>query len=456
MHNFVLGYASIGDMYKLQLLVFTLVFLVSISVHSQEYWETGLPVCYINTEDNKEITLKNVYIPARITLVDGEDTLLYNVEFNIRGRGNATWQSYPKKPYKLKFSENQNILNNYGKHFALLPNYCDKSLMRTAIGLETCRLLEMEWVPADDYVELVLNGEYLGNYQLVETVRINKNRINLTDTGFLLQYDQYWYKSDPVYFLSETYSYPMIVKHPDEDNITESSLDYIKNAINNFEISLENKSYVWDKIDVGSFAKWYYASNILMLMDMNYYFYKKDNSDETLIHIGPLWDFEWSLGIGWYNGRERPNPNHELMNNCYFKQLFSNDFFMRKVIAIHHNYGEKIRQQILEYYDLLYEKLKKSQELNFERWPILDKKVSVGAYPLGSWEAEVECDKLFFIAHYQFLDKIFDSECKIIEHKSQFGNFSNKHIYTFGGQRISDTHQLRGLFIKDTQKYIWK
>jgi len=443
-------------MYKLQLLVFASVFIISIPVHSQEYKQTGLPVCYINTEGNKDITSKTVYISARMTLVNGEDTLLYNVEFNIRGRGNATWQSYPKKPYKLKFSENQDILTNYGKHFALLPNYCDKSLMRTAIGLETCRLLEMAWVPADDYIELVLNGEYLGNYQLVETVRANKNRIKLADTGFLLQYDRYWYKSDPVYFLSGTYNYPMIVKYPDQDMITDSCLDYIKNTINDFETSLTSNFYVWDKIDVESFAKWYYASNVLMLMDTNYYFYKKDNEDETLIHIGPLWDFEWSLGIGWYNGTERPNPNHELMNNCYFKQLSSNDFFMNQVRTIHQNYREKLRQQILEYYDLLYEKLKNSQKLNFERWPILDKLVSVGAYPLGSWEAEVECDKLFFLAHFQFLDEIFDSGCNIVEHKNQFGKFMNQFVYTLGGQRINDSYQQRGLYIKGTQKYIRK
>lgn len=443
-------------MHKLQLLVFVSVLLISISVHSQEYKQTGLPVCYINTEGNKGITSKTVYIPAQMTLVDGEDTLLFNVEFSIRGRGNATWQSYPKKPYKLKFNENLNILTNYGKHFALLPNYCDKSLMRTAIGLETCRLLEMTWVPADDYIELVLNGEYLGNYQLVETVRANKNRINLADTGFLLQYDRYWYKSNPVYFISGTYNYPMIVKYPDEEKITDTRLDYIKSTINGFESSLARNSYVWDKIYVESFAKWYYASNVLMLMDANYYFYKEDNDAGSLIHIGPLWDFEWSLGVGWYDGTERPNPNHELMNNCYFKQLSQNDFFMNQVRAIHRDYGETIKRQILDYYDLLHEKLEKSQKLNFERWPILDKQVSVGAYPLGSWEAEVECDRLFFITHCQFLDEVFDSECNIVEHNSQSGKFTSQYIYTTGGLRINDSYLQRGVYIKDLQKSIKK
>ena len=86
-----------------------------------------------------------------------------------------------------------------------MPNYCDKSLMRTAIGFETCRLLEMDWVPADDFVELVLNGNHLGTYQLAETIRANKRRIQVEETGFLLQYDRFWYADDVNHFFTDIY-----------------------------------------------------------------------------------------------------------------------------------------------------------------------------------------------------------------------------------------------------------
>lgn len=55
-----------------------------IPVHSQEYKQTGLPVCYITTEDRKEIVSKTDYIVAKLTLVDDNDTLLLNEEMNIK------------------------------------------------------------------------------------------------------------------------------------------------------------------------------------------------------------------------------------------------------------------------------------------------------------------------------------------------------------------------------------
>ena len=435
-----------------QLLFSILCVYIFVPVHSQEYKQTGLPVCYITTDDHQEIVSKREYIVARMTLVDDNDTLLLNVEMNIRGRGNATWHTYPKKPYKLKFNKNVNILSNYGKHFALLPNYCDKSLMRTAIGFETCRLLEMDWVPADDFVELVLNGKHLGTYQLAETIRANKRRIQVEETGFLLQYDRFWYADDANYFFTHIYNYPMIVKSPDEDEITDNIFYNIKKTMNAFESALVNNSYLWDIIDIESFSKWYYASNILMLIDPNYYFYKKDNTEESLINMGPLWDFEWSLGIGWYDGIERPNPNHTLVDSCYFQQLSKNEFFVNNVRNIHNKYGKLIRNEILNYYDILSEKLNNSQKLNFILWPILNQRVSVGAYPLGSWEAEVECDKSFFKVHYNFLDTYFNSESMIEELQSP--NLKNQFIYTIGGQRINSNMLSKGVYISGKRKIV--
>lgn len=246
----------------------------------------------------------------------------------------------------------------------------------------------------------------------------------------------------------------MIVKYPDEEEITSHQLDYIKNTVNVFERVLANNEYLWDIIDIESFSKWYYASNILMLLDPNYYFYKYDNTDASLIKTGPLWDFEWSLGIGWYDGEERPNPNHTLIDSCYFKQLSKNDYFINQVKAIHSDYGKIIRNRILDYYEELSIKLAKSQKSNFERWPILNSKISVGANPLGSWESEVECDKLFFINHFDFLDDIFNKETIVNEMNISSDRLKNEDIYTLGGQKTSISNIKKGIYIKGKRKYV--
>ena len=80
---------------------------------------------------------------------------------------------------------------------------------------------------------------------------------------------------------------------------------------------------------------------------------------------------------------------------------------MAEVAKLHQHYGKKVRAGVLAYYDELSRQLWKSQELNFRLWPILDKRISVGAFPLGSREQEVECDRQFFLDHYEFLDTVF-------------------------------------------------
>ena len=85
---------------------------------------------------------------------------------------------------------------------------------------------------------------------------------------------------------------------------------------------------------------------------------------------------------------------------------------MAEVAKIHRQYGKRVREGVLRYYDELGDYLCKSQELNFKRWPILNERISVGGYPLGSWEKEVECDRQFFIDHYDYLDNLLVPLCR--------------------------------------------
>ena len=62
-----------------------------------------------------------------------------------------------------------------------------------------------------------------------------------------------------------------------------------------------------------------------------------------------------------------------------------------------------ITDDILKYIDETTWLLKKSQELNFKRWDIMNIRVSVGGIPLGSYDKEVECDRQFFINHMNWL-----------------------------------------------------
>ena len=142
-----------------------------------------LPVIYINTENSAPILDKVNYIPSQLVIqgnetYNTETTTLYNGTAGVRGRGNSTW-SLPKKPYKIKLDKSTNLLGfGKSKHWVLLANYYDTTYMRNKLSYDLAGDMGMPYMQSI-LTDVVLNGEYVGNYQLCEQVRIDKNRVNI-------------------------------------------------------------------------------------------------------------------------------------------------------------------------------------------------------------------------------------------------------------------------------------
>ncbi len=145
-----------------------------------------LPVFYIDTKDNQPITSKTVYLPGTVTMQGSSaypdsTTPYYSGNLEIRGRGNSTWNvsDFKKKAYKIKL-ESSSDLFGYGKskHWILLANYIDESLVRNYIAYsagDTLGLTTME----STWVEVILNGEHLGVFQLCEQIKIDNDRVDI-------------------------------------------------------------------------------------------------------------------------------------------------------------------------------------------------------------------------------------------------------------------------------------
>ena len=144
-----------------------------------------LPVVYINTEGGQAITSKEKYIDAELIIQGNETynsktTKLYNGATEIRGRGNSTW-SQPKKPYRLKLDKKTDLLGmGKSKHWVLLANYLDESLQRNALAYNLSGSMGMEQM-STVFVDVVLNGDFVGNYQLCENIRVDPTRVDIFD-----------------------------------------------------------------------------------------------------------------------------------------------------------------------------------------------------------------------------------------------------------------------------------
>ena len=142
-----------------------------------------LPVLEITTDNAAPIVSLINYVSGSVSITpapSGTD-VAYSGTMQIRGHGNTTWL-LPKKPYKLKLDSKASLLGMpAGKTWVLLANYDDKSLLRDQVAFEVGRRLGMAWTPNSRFVELFLNGQYEGNYQLTEEIKIDKNRVNIPE-----------------------------------------------------------------------------------------------------------------------------------------------------------------------------------------------------------------------------------------------------------------------------------
>lgn len=155
------------------------------TVAEKKIYCSKLPVIYIDTEDGYGITSKEVYKSATMR-IQGNDNFnstnstLYDGGISIRGRGNSTWNmSYSKLPYKIKLDTKTDLFGfGSSKHWALLANYMDESLLRNKTSYDLSGTMGMVYLKSTN-VEVILNGVYAGNYQLVGNVRIDKSRVNI-------------------------------------------------------------------------------------------------------------------------------------------------------------------------------------------------------------------------------------------------------------------------------------
>ena len=126
---------------------------------------------------------------CKVTIVNG-GKVENNEAATIKIRGKSTSMASDKKPYTIKFATKQQVLGLEGsyKKWTLIANFYDRALMRNAIAFKISQLMEFEYTPRCNPVDVILNGNYRGNYYLCDKVEIGKTRINIdkmekTDTS---------------------------------------------------------------------------------------------------------------------------------------------------------------------------------------------------------------------------------------------------------------------------------
>lgn len=303
---------------------------------------TGLPVVVVNVNTPGTVSFLDFAIPAKGTdWSEADDIAVYKngvADLNkagcsIRLRGNTS-SNYDKRPMAIKLNKKAGILGmKEHKRWILLSPWTDMSLIRNYLAFNIAQTIQnhfingptdgstlgkgLVWNPSGQNVELVINGIHAGNYLFCEQIKINKNRLKMTnpifedvvekntspavkDCSYLIEFDNNY--DETWKFKTSMRELPCLFK--DDFKVTAKNgttydgsaiFESLKTYINAIESNLTNGYYTeaYKSLDINSVIDYWFVYEIAMNDEIQHpksvYMYK--DGDGKLC-AGPVWDFD--------------------------------------------------------------------------------------------------------------------------------------------------------------------
>ena len=316
-----------------------------------------------------------------VYIMDPSGTYDLTVEgsVEVKGRGNTTWKLFDKKGYQLKFDSKTSVMGmGKAKKWVLLANAGDDSMMRTTLTYRMADNLDMGFVPQMEYVDLWVNGEYLGTYIIGDKVEPGSSRVDLKeDTGVLFEQDNAYYAEEDYWFYSETLQRYFVMKEivDEKDACIEAAMTDFEAAVDELtkylyytpadEATLEDLSSM---IDVDSFIKYYLVSEYVLNPDavLSSFYWYKDGADDV-IHLGPLWDYDTCMGNDGTKNTENLAHKYAL-----YKYLLAIPEYYERTQELKAQYWSYLTGMVADA-DVIKAEIDDSAAMNYLRWNVLGK-----------------------------------------------------------------------------------
>ena len=258
----------------------------------------GYKRVFIETLDNDRVH-RSSYHQCTVTAYDptGAFEIISDTNAQIKIRGNST-SSGEKQPYNIKFEKKQDLFGfGKSKKWYLLANMYDKTQLRNKLAFDLADDIGMAYVQNSTFVELFLNGEYRGVYQLCESIGIGESRVDIDVTGneFLLEFEPWPQYSNEEWFTTPHYG--IVLGFNDPDVPTEEQRAYLQDFFTKAENAISGGDFeeICKYIDVQSFVDAFIVQEFFKQVDYatsSTRFYIKDGK----LYEGPVWDFDLSSG----------------------------------------------------------------------------------------------------------------------------------------------------------------
>lgn len=430
-----------------------------------------LPIVKISTS---EPIIDEPKVSGRLEIIWNEDGTLnnsvstgneYDGNIMIELRGQSSQFFFPKKNFGFETVDlNGNDIDTSFLGFPaeedwiLHGPYSDKTLMRNVLAMHLAREMG-QYASRTRYVELLINGDYRGVYVIMEKIKRDDNRLNLSNLreediegeeltgGYVFKIDKGvgdW-ESDynPVNNQNEKLRFQFV--SPNRNKIQPEQAAYLQSFVDSFELAVNDPQFnsqvkSFDKfVDFTSFAEHFLHAELSKNVDayrISSYFHKKKITNGGKIHAGPVWDFNLSFGnseycnvanaTGWmyyeHCGISNPNWWIKMLNDDEFTRLLKCRWEELRQGPFH-------KDSIFQFINDQVEILGDAVDRNYERWPILNQHVWPNNIVTGSFENEITYFKNNIRDRLAWMDGNLFGVCSPISSAQNLGDEDDLILY---------------------------
>jgi hypothetical protein len=418
-----------------------------------DFKSSNLPIVVINThgqtipDDPKidaDMGIINNASGARNNLTDPFNEFNSKIGIEIRGQSS---QMFPMKSYSIELRDSNNDdmdapLFGLPKEsdWVMYAPYTDKTLMRNFLAYTMSNSLG-HWAAHCRYVEVVLNGQYIGIYVFMEKIKRGGGRVSIAKLkeddnsgdnvtgGYIFSIDKdadAWFSSYPPPN-STVKSIRFAYVYPKAEDITTQQAAYIKKDVDDFEGALASANFqdtakgFRKYADENSFIDYFIVNEISRNVDayrISSFFHKDRNSINPKIIAGPVWDYDiafrnanYCVGsdtTGWAyqfnyvckdDGHQVPFWWNRFMQDSLFKaHLYCRWTEVRSTVLSNQNINHWI--------DSIYNVVGEAEKRHFTQWPVLGKYIWPNPQPIPStYAGEISTLKSWLAARLSWLDR---------------------------------------------------
>jgi len=386
-------------------------------------------------------------IPASMGIINNESGINYiDDPFNdfdgsitIERRGNSSqWQG--KTPYRFETVDDEGENSNVEllgmpaeNDWVLYAPWQDKTMIRNVLTYQLSNEMG-RYASRSRHVELYLNDEYRGIYVLMEKIKRDGNRVDISKLnpdeitgddvtgGYILKFDWFYTGDNIGGFESEFDEMIYNYHYPKPSDIVPEQEAYIEEYINEFETIMMGTDYTNDStgypsmMNVESFVDFILLQELAKNVDayrLSTYIYKDKESIDNRLTAGPVWDFNHGFGNCDYgetwevdNWLLEYNPEGGDQVAFWWELLWEDLAFQHKAAVRYTELRQTIfsEEHIYSIIDSIADYLGPAVDRNFARWPLLGNYIWPNYYVFDTYEEEIDYLKSWTTQRLAWMD----------------------------------------------------